>query len=192
MPTPKYNAEQIVDEVFALYELHGDEDYIGEPVSQIEHMSQAAALAESEGNDDEVVLAAFFHDIGHLCVTENVASMGGVGNVNHEQLGADFLLAHGFSKRIANLVQGHVTAKRYLTYKDPTYFKKLSTASKTTLSFQGGPMSPQEAVEFDSQPDANLIIRMRCWDDEAKLQNVPVNNLLHLRQMAIKHLKQGL
>ena len=27
--------EEIVDEVFALYEKHGDEDYIGEPVSQL-------------------------------------------------------------------------------------------------------------------------------------------------------------
>jgi hypothetical protein len=52
--------EEIVNEVFALYEQHGDEDYIGEPVSQIEHMSQSAALAQAEGYDDEVILAAFF------------------------------------------------------------------------------------------------------------------------------------
>ena len=38
-------SEEIVEEVFALYEQYGDEDYIGEPVSQLEHMSQAAALA---------------------------------------------------------------------------------------------------------------------------------------------------
>ena len=47
MPLPARTAEQIVDEVFSLYELHGDEDYIGEPVSQLEHMSQAAALAKA-------------------------------------------------------------------------------------------------------------------------------------------------
>ena len=64
------NPEKIVNEIFALYEKHGDEDYIGEPVSQLEHMSQAAALAEEEGYDDEVVLAAFFHDIGHLCAED--------------------------------------------------------------------------------------------------------------------------
>ena len=62
--------EAIVKEVFSLYEKHGDEDYIGEPVSQLEHMSQAALLAEEEGYDDEVILAAFFHDIGHLCAEE--------------------------------------------------------------------------------------------------------------------------
>lgn len=59
--------EQVIAEVFGLYERFGDNDYIGEPVSQIEHMSQAAELAMAEGFDDEVVLAEFFHDIGHLC-----------------------------------------------------------------------------------------------------------------------------
>lgn len=69
MRTSAYEPQEIVDEVFALYEIYGDEDYIGEPVSQLEHMSQAAALAVQEGYDDEVILAAFFHDIGHLCAT---------------------------------------------------------------------------------------------------------------------------
>ena len=41
------NAQDTVEKVFALYEKYGDADYIGEPVSQMEHMSQAAALAEA-------------------------------------------------------------------------------------------------------------------------------------------------
>jgi predicted HD phosphohydrolase len=56
-------ARTIVDEVFALYEQYGNADYIGEPVSQIEHMCEAAQLAEAEGYDHEVILAAFFHDM---------------------------------------------------------------------------------------------------------------------------------
>ncbi len=39
-------ATKNVDEVFELYERHGQADYIGEPVSQVEHMVQAAQLAE--------------------------------------------------------------------------------------------------------------------------------------------------
>src|ERR1700748_2015675 len=130
------NAAAIVKEVFSLYDKHGDEDYIGEPVSQLEHMSQAAALAEAEGYDDEVILAAFFHDIGHLCAEEGEAeSMDGMGNVDHEKLGADYLVNHGFSERIALMVQWHVIAKRYLTYKYPEYYNTLSDASKNTLEF---------------------------------------------------------
>lgn len=184
------SSEQIVKEVFALYELHGNEDYIGEPVSQMEHMSQSANLAQAEGYDDEVILAAFFHDIGHLCVSGE--SMDGMGNVDHEKLGADFLLNRGFSARVAGLVNGHVIAKRYLTFKHPEYYEKLSPASKITLAFQGGMMSAAEANEFEKHPDAATIIRMRYWDDAAKITHIPVNNVQYLKGLAIKHLLQNL
>ncbi|HVW95527.1 MAG TPA: HDIG domain-containing protein [Mucilaginibacter sp.] len=180
----------IVNEIFSLYDRFGDEDYIGEPVSQLEHMSQAAALAEEEGYDDEVILAAFFHDIGHLCAEDGEAeSMDGKGNVDHERLGADYLLARGFSERIASLVQGHVLAKRYLTFKYPEYYNKLSDASKATLEFQGGRMTAEEAEEFELNPDADLIIRLRYWDDMAKETEVPVHNIDYLKEMALRHLE---
>lgn len=182
----------IVNEVFALYEQHGNEDYIGEPVSQLEHMSQTAALAESEGYDDEVILAAFFHDIGHLCASGNSAtSMDGMGNIDHEQIGAEYLIERGFSSRIARLVNGHVIAKRYLTYKYPEYYNKLSDASRVTLNFQGGIMNEKEATEFEKDPDMDIIVRMRYWDDEAKITNIPIDNLLHLKVLAIKHLNRN-
>ncbi|WP_184548800.1 HD domain-containing protein [Mucilaginibacter sp. FT3.2] len=186
-----YNPQAVVKEVFSLYEKFGDEDYIGEPVSQVEHMSQAAALAQAEGYDDEVVLAAFFHDIGHLCAEAGEAeSMNGMGNVDHEQIGADFLLERGFSERVANLVQGHVIAKRYLTYKYPEYYNRLSDASKATLNFQGGVMSAAEAADFELNPDAELIVRLRYWDDMAKEINTPVDNIGYLKNIALNHLLQ--
>ncbi|SEO48184.1 phosphonate degradation operons associated HDIG domain protein [Mucilaginibacter gossypiicola] len=190
MAPSQYNPKAVVDEVFSLYEKFGDADYIGEPVSQLEHMSQAADLAEAEGYDDEVVLAAFFHDIGHLCAdAEEAGSMDGMGNVDHERLGADYLLERGFSERVANLVQGHVIAKRYLTYKYPEYYNRLSDASKATLEFQGGVMTADEAAEFELNQDAELIIRLRYWDDMAKETHVAVNNIDHLKAMALAHLQ---
>jgi phosphonate degradation associated HDIG domain protein len=188
-PTP----QSITDQVFSLYEKHGDEDYIGEPVSQLEHMAQAASLAESEGFDDEVVLAAFFHDIGHLCAAGlEVESMDGMGAMDHEQLGSSYLLNLGFSDRLAMLVQSHVVAKRYLTFKYPDYYQKLSPASQVTLNFQGGIMSLEEATAFEANPDHELMIRFRFWDDEAKRTNVPVDNISRLKQMSIKHLNNRL
>ncbi|MEN9953334.1 MAG: hypothetical protein RLZZ520_1602, partial [Bacteroidota bacterium] len=50
----------VVDQIFELYEKFGQADYIGEPVSQIEHMCQSAQLAEAAGYDDELIIAAFF------------------------------------------------------------------------------------------------------------------------------------
>ncbi|QEC79019.1 phosphonate degradation HD-domain oxygenase [Mucilaginibacter ginsenosidivorax] len=186
-----YNPQAVVKEVFSLYEKYGDEDYIGEPVSQLEHMSQAAALAKAEGFDDEVILAAFFHDIGHLCAEDGEAeSMNGMGNVDHEQIGADFLLERGFSERVAALVQGHVIAKRYLTFKYPEYYNRLSDASKATLNFQGGVMTADEAADFELNPDAELIVRLRYWDDMAKEMNTPVDNIDYLKSIALAHLQQ--
>ena len=180
--------QRVVVQVFGLYETRGGEDYIGEPVSQLEHMWQAAALAEAAGADDEVVLAAFFHDLGHLCAPAAAASMAGFGAVDHDRLGADYLRARGFSARVARLVESHVQAKRYLTYKYPSYRRQLSEASLATLAFQGGAMSAAKAAAFEQNPDADAMLQLRRWDEEAKETNRPVGSLSRLKELALKHL----
>lgn len=167
------NPEQAIADVFGLYEQYGTADYIGEPVSQIEHMSQAAQLAMAEGFDDEVVLAAFFHDIGHLC-GQGGENMDGYGIVSHERLGADYLRRAGFSERMAKLVEYHVQAKRYLTFVQPDYYARLSEASRRTLVYQGGVMSAEEARAFEQDPLCAVSLRMRHWDEQAKGVNVPL------------------
>jgi len=188
----KEEAEIIVDEIFSLYERHGNADYIGEPVSQVEHMCQAAQLAEEEGYDDEVVLAAFFHDIGHLCeFIMPVELMEGVGVLDHESIGQAYLVNKGFSERIAKLVRSHVEAKRFLTFKFPAYFEKLSDASRLTLQHQGGRMNAEEADAFETDPMFDLFIKMRTWDDLAKITNKALPDLNKYKQMAVLHLMQN-
>jgi phosphonate degradation associated HDIG domain protein len=188
----KEEAEIIVDEIFSLYERHGNADYIGEPVSQVEHMCQAAQLAEEEGCDDEVVLAAFFHDIGHLCeFIMPVELMEGVGVLDHESIGQEYLVNRGFSERIAKLVRSHVEAKRFLTFKFPAYFEKLSDASKLTLQHQGGRMNAEEAEAFETDPMFDLFIKMRTWDDLAKITNKALPDLNKYKKMAVLHLMQN-
>ncbi|BFT60145.1 phosphonate degradation HD-domain oxygenase [Pseudomonas moorei] len=177
--------EQVIAEVFGLYERFGDSDYIGEPVSQIEHMSQAAELAMAEGFDDEVVLAAFFHDIGHIC-SEGAENMGGFGVVSHERLGADYLRRVGFSERMARLVEYHVQAKRYLTLREPGYYERLSEASRRTLEYQGGVMTQTEAEAFEKDPLCAVSLRMRQWDEQAKEMHVPVIDLAVLKDKALR------
>ena len=181
--------EQVIAEVFGLYERFGDNDYIGEPVSQIEHMSQAAELAMSEGFDDEVVLAAFFHDIGHICA-EGAENMGDFGIVSHERLGADYLRRAGFSERLARLVEYHVQAKRYLTLKEPGYYERLSEASRRTLEYQGGVMTAAEAEAFEQDPLCAVSLRMRQWDESAKETWVPVMDLGILKEKALRLLAE--
>lgn len=185
-------AANIANEVIQLYEQYGGSEYAGEKVTQLEHMVQAARLAEQEGYDEEVVLAAFLHDIGHICVSaQEENAMDGWGIKDHEEVGADYLREKGFSKRLARLVASHVEAKRYLTWKDPLYYDQLSEASKKTLEYQGGPMLTDEAKAFEEHPLFSLIIKMRHWDDVAKIEHLEVGDLGKYRAMMIRHLEQN-
>ncbi|GMQ24607.1 HD domain-containing protein [Algoriphagus sp. oki45] len=192
MESPPKSLKEKLDLIFGLYEKFGKEDYIGEPVSQIEHMCQSAQLAEIQGYDEEVILAAFFHDIGHLFAhLDSTQSMGGFGAKRHEQIGAGYLRILGFPEKIAKLVENHVQAKRYLTYKYPEYFEKLSEASRQTLVFQGGPMDDLEAEKFEKDPLFEASLKMRTWDEEAKLEYVPLPDLKKYREMAKRVLKNN-
>jgi 2-amino-1-hydroxyethylphosphonate dioxygenase (glycine-forming) len=170
----------------------GGADDIGEPISQVEHACQAAQLAEQEGYEDEVVLAALFHDIGHLFVlSEEQQRMGAYGVLEHERIGADMLRQIGFPERMAKLVQSHVAAKRYLCQSDPDYFSQLSHASLKTLGYQGGPMTEEEAAAFRRDPLFPIIIRMRHWDEQAKEVGIPLPNLDCYLNMAFHLITRG-
>jgi len=185
----KENAVYVADNIINLYRQYGGSDYAGEKVSQLEHMVQAAQLAESGGHDEEVILAAFLHDIGHIAeeaTGEN--EMGEYGIKDHEALGAQYLSEHGFSSKISKLVASHVQAKRYLTRKDPDYYNQLSEASKRTLEFQGGMMTVEETNAFEKDPLFSEIILMRRWDEQAKIQDKPIPDLKHFHDMIVHHL----
>src|ERR1700761_5039852 len=183
-------AEKITNEIMDLYAGYGGEEYAGEKVTQLEHMVQAAQLAEEQGYDEEVILAAFLHDIGHIAEAANGNNeMDGFGIVDHEELGAEFLREKGFSRKVVRLVESHVEAKRYLTIKDPSYYAQLSEASKKTLDYQGGPMTEEEAAAFEQYPLFDLIIQMRKWDEQAKIEQKPLPDLDHYRQMILHHLQ---
>jgi phosphonate degradation associated HDIG domain protein len=181
--------ETIANEIFDLYDKHGAEEYAGEKVSQLEHMSQAAQLAMDEGYDDEVILAAFLHDVGHLLpIHDESESMNGYGMMDHEKVGAEYLRRVGFSERLCKLIASHVNAKRYLTFKDPEYYNQLSEASKKTLEYQGGRMKEAEAMQFEADPLFDLYIKMRRWDEAAKVEQQPLQGIDLFREKAIAHL----
>lgn len=181
--------DAIIEEIFTLYEKHGGEEYAGEKVSQLEHMCQSAQLAEEAEYDNEVILAAFLHDVGHICVSSfGDNSMNGYGTMNHEKVGGDFLKARGFSDRLIKLVRGHVDAKRYLTWKFPVYYEQLSEASKITLRYQGGKMDEEEALQFEKDPLFPLMIEMRRIDEAAKELNKPLPGLDKYKLMMREYL----
>lgn len=167
-------------EIRQLFESQGDSEYYGENVSQYEHAAQAAILAKRQGYDEEVQIAAFLHDIGHLFPAQTEEELMEVyGRKDHESLAADWLHERGFSEKIAILVENHVNAKRYLTYIDDDYYEALSEASKQTLIFQGGRMTENETKEFEQNPYFELIIKMRRWDEAAKVEAMKLPTLDH-------------
>ena len=185
--------DKTVEDLFDMIANSGEADYIGENVTQLEHMCQAAEYAEAQGNDPELVLGALFHDIGHFCSEYGEESdMGGFGHISHDKVGADYLRDRGFSERIAGIVQNHVEAKRYLCVTKPGYFNKLSDASKKTLAFQGGPMSEEEVAQFESDPYYKDYVKMRAWDELAKVENKPLPDLERYKEMAKAHLRNRL
>jgi phosphonate degradation associated HDIG domain protein len=182
------SAADIANEILALYTEKGAANYSGEKITQLEHASQAAQQAKEDGQNGDVILAAFLHDIGHLADDSTTGQMEGYGTQYHEAVGAAKLKAYGFSENITTLVQSHVAAKRYLCYANKRYFDNLSHASKMTLQFQGGPMTATEAAAFEANPLKTLIIKMRTWDEEAKHEHVPLMDMDYLRRLITEHL----
>lgn len=181
---PAAKALQTTNEIMRLFELYGNEDYDGEPVSQASHMIQCAMLAMDHACDTELILGAFLHDIGHLLKHEQVTeAMGTYGVVNHEGVGAAYLRERGFPERICAAVEQHVAAKRYLVATDAAYQKKLSPASVQTLQWQGGPMTVDEVRQFEQHPHFQDIIKVRLWDESAKDTKAPLLPLSFFRNM---------
>ena len=173
-----------LESLFEIYAQEGQQDYIGEPVSQLEHMQQAAWLARRAGASDALVLGAFFHDIGHLAAPAGAPRMDHLGVLEHERLGADLLRACGLGGEVAELVELHVQAKRYLCFARPGYADRLSEASLGTLAFQGGVMDHEEAAAFEQHPRFRDILRLRAWDEAAKVEGGEGLSLDVLRELA--------
>lgn len=179
---------RVVDEVMALLQDSGGEEYFGEPVTKLQHAIQCAWHARQAGADEELVLAALLHDIGHLFDTDRTIRDGRVGVVNHDEMGAEWLLERGFSARVARLVGGHVDAKRYLTAANQAYMERLSPASMETLKLQGGPMSQADMEAFAAEPELRDMLRLRSWDEMAKDPGWEGPGLESYREPMIRHL----
>lgn len=180
---------KIVDIIFKYYEDYGKKMYIGEPITQIEHMIQAAMIAEKNEESIEIVIASLFHDIGHLIAFDK-ETMGNFGTKNHEILGGQFLRNLGMPPIISELVESHVNTKKYLA-RNPDYFNKLSSASKMTLIYQGGIFTYEESLAFEKLPNFEKYIKIRLCDDQAKEINIELKPLSYYKSLVIEYLSKA-
>ena len=159
-----------------LLQERGHSGYGGESVTQLEHALQSAYLALGEEASSELITAALLHDIGHLLHTlPDDAPDRGIDD-SHEDLGYEFLV-QTFGEKVAEPVRLHVPAKRYLCSTRPEYLEQLSEPSRTSLELQGGLMSAEEVAAFESNRFAEAAIRLRGWDDEAKVPELETPSL---------------
>lgn len=160
------------------FDLGGDSLYGGEAVTQLEHALQAAWLAEQESATDDLVTAALLHDVGHLLHTlPDDAPEKGIDDC-HEDLAARALDGL-FELPVIEPVRLHVPAKRYLCATDASYQSELSEPSQLSLKLQGGPMSAAEVAEFEASPFFQDAVRLRKWDDLAKIVGLKTPALDH-------------
>lgn len=164
--------------IAALLQEKGARRYGLSLVSQLQHALQAALLAEQSGGDAALVTAALLHDIGHMVhgLGEDPAADG--IDDRHEELGRAYL-AGLFPPAVTEPVRLHVAAKRYLCGTEPDYFAKLSPDSVRSLALQGGPMSAEEAAAFRARPHADAAVRLRRFDEAAKVKNLPTPPVAH-------------
>jgi phosphonate degradation associated HDIG domain protein len=150
-----------------------DGKYGGEAVSQLEHALQCATLAHADGASARLVTAALLHDIGHLSDHESNDI-----DYPHGELAAH-LLKNLFGLAVTEPIRLHVDAKRYLCVVDPFYWSGLSDVSKRSLEWQGGAYNAPEAAAFILQQYADDAVRLRRWDDAAKVAGAATPDLDH-------------
>jgi phosphonate degradation associated HDIG domain protein len=164
--TNAVNSSEVVTEILATFQDRGHRAY-GENVTEQQHGLQCATLAQCNREEPALVAACLLHDYGHLLhdLGENIADHG--IDARHEYVGANRLSAW-FPPTVVEPIRLHAAAKRYLCWRDPSYYSGLSDASRKSLGLQGGPMSTPEAHAFETHPHFDRSIRLRRYDDLGK------------------------
>lgn len=168
-----------------LFREHGHLAYSGEPVTQLEHALQSAALAEAQAAPAQLVTAALLHDLGHLLNLQgDTPSARGIDN-RHQYFAVPFLRPL-FGAAVVEAIRLHVDAKRALCSLEPEYYAALSEDSKRSLTLQGGIFSRAETQSFLAKPYAAEAVRVRRWDDAAKVPGAATRPLRHYLEIAAR------
>jgi len=163
----------------------GQSQYGSEAVNQIEHALQCAQLAQDAGETPETVTAALLHDLGHLLAAERDGVNDHDQKVDdlHQFIALPFLRSL-FDDAVLEPIRLHVDAKRYLCATNPSYWDTLSPVSRRSLALQEGSFSAAGAQAFMNLPYADEAIRLRRYDDLAKVPDKRTSSLMHFIEIA--------
>jgi [1-hydroxy-2-(trimethylamino)ethyl]phosphonate dioxygenase len=181
--------QDAIAELTGILEGKGARRYGLSDVNQLQHALQAALLAEQAGCDAALVTAALLHDIGHM--VHNLGESPAEAGIDdrHEELGRAYL-APLFGPAVTEPVRLHVPAKRYLCATESAYFATLSPDSVLSLTLQGGPLSADEVSRFRALPHAEAAVRLRRFDEGAKVADLPTPPVTHFLPYVRRCLRQ--
>ena len=168
-----------------LFRDHGHIAYSGEGVTQLEHALQTAHRAQQSGAGDELITAALLHDLGHMLNRQGETPTARGIDDQHQYFALPFIRPL-FGDAVCEPIRLHVDAKRALCALEPDYYEALSEDSKRSLTLQGGIYLQTEADAFLAKPFAEDAIRVRRWDDAAKLPGVATPPLAHYLDIAAR------
>ena len=161
----------------------GTRSYGLSAVTQLEHALQSAALAAEQHLGNQMVVAALFHDVGHLVYDLDVHLAEDGIDDKHEELSAN-ALEPLFGQSVSEPVRLHVASKRYLCTTETDYYAKLAEDSVISLQVQGGLMSDAELETFRQNPHYQMGVALRRIDDQAKIPSLQVPKLDSYRAVA--------
>ena len=174
-----------IADIEKLFHDHGHLAYSGEPVTQLEHALQSASLAEQEGASEALVTAAFLHDLGHLLNLQGDTPTARGIDDQHQYYAIPFIRPL-FPAEVVEPIRLHVDAKRALCALEAAYYEGLSEDSKRSLTLQGGIFSRGEMDAFMAKPHAAEAIRLRRWDDRAKVAGAATPSIGHYLEIAAR------
>jgi phosphonate degradation associated HDIG domain protein len=168
-----------------LFRAHGHIEYSGENVTQLEHALQCAQRAQNEKAADSLVTAALLHDLGHLLNLQGETPTARGIDDQHQYYALPFLRPL-FPPSVIEAIRLHVDAKRALCALEPDYYPSLSEDSKRSLTLQGGIFSRGQVEAFMARPFAADAMRVRRWDDAAKVPGEGTPPLSHFLSIAAR------
>ena len=154
-------------------------------MTQLEHALQSAHRAERAGAGDALVTAALLHDLGHLLNRQGETPTERGIDDQHQYFAVPFIRPL-FPPAVVEAIRLHVDAKRALCALEPEYYGALSEDSKRSLTLQGGVFTAAEAEAFMAKPFAGNALRVRRWDDAAKVAGESTPALGHFLEIAAR------
>lgn len=156
--------EMTMEMLLDLIRREGDRRCHGEPVSQLEHAWQCGHLAAKSGASYALQLACWLHDMGYLILGSQDKAEEPYSSERHAQVAAPVLLAL-WGPEVSEPVRLHVMARRYLLARYPKYGKKLSKDAQRQMQLEGGPLSEECCLAFETEPFWRDALQLRIWDD---------------------------